>query len=162
MTPAPLAATAQELLFEGPALAPRYHQGYQLTTGSQLQKQFGGRHCKDAWGRFSVPEGLVGEKRAVPSREKSGAHFPLELSPNTAISVLHNSSCGSGVGQVARGAGWRPAGGQMVEWHMGLLLRKEKQIPLVLLFIMSKVVLSWIGVLDWLVRDRKNQEKQER
>lgn len=45
---------------------------------------------------------------------------------------------------------------------MGLLLRKEKQIPLVLLLIRSEVRLSWVGHPDWLVRDKKDGEKQER
>lgn len=51
---------------------------------------------------------------------------------------------------------------QMVGWHMGLLLRKEKQIPLVLLLIRSEVRLIWVGHPDWLVRDKKDGEKQER
>lgn len=45
---------------------------------------------------------------------------------------------------------------------MGLLLRKEKQIPLVLLFIRSEVGLSWMGLLRWLARDKKDGEKQGR
>lgn len=50
----------QERLFEGPALAPEYRQGYQLHPGLQLQKELGEKcrrlwRSRDAWPTSPVP-----------------------------------------------------------------------------------------------------------
>lgn len=45
---------------------------------------------------------------------------------------------------------------------MGLLLRKERQFSLVLLFVRSKEGLSWMGLLAWLLRQKEDREKQGR
>lgn len=66
------------------------------------------------------------------------------------------------MGQAARGAGQGSAGYQMGGWHTGLLLRKEKQISLVLFFVRSEAGLSWMGLLDWLLRRKEDREKQGR
>lgn len=74
------AAMGQEPLLEGPALAPSYHQGYQLPAGLWLQKQFEERcwslwRSKDAWPRSPVPlhmgrSAAYGGRRAGPSGER--------------------------------------------------------------------------------------------
>lgn len=152
-----------ETTVEEPALASDYHQGYHLPTMPQLQKLVRER-CWSLWrSRNALPRSPVPlHLKVCYSGGKEGCAPPgrghslvstacFSWAAKQAASDFHSSTRGTGVGQVAQGAGQGAAGTQAVGWHMEFLLRKENQIPLVLLFIRSKVGLSWMALPDWLV-----------